>query len=153
MVLLIDDKLKEAKEKDKRFFRVEEFKRNVKRVDSFASSCPFCSRHKTDIREVVDEIDVAIDQPGRKRRKYDKLIGNLATHMQKEHHFYTPLHFTYSYTFYGIMAGVAAGIILSVIMQSYSWPFLSISMVLGMIWGYLKGGRKDSKIRSTNKLM
>ena len=153
MISQIDEKLKDTRDRDKRFFRIEEFKRNIARVDSFSPKCPVCNQQKQDIKEVVDEIDVAIDQPGRKRRRYDQLIGKLASHMQKEHHFYTPLYFTYLYSFYGIVAGVVGGFLLLNLFQIYGWPVFSISLVLGMISGYLKGGRKDSVIRASKKLM
>jgi len=48
----IDVSLEKSREKDLRFFRIDEFKRNITRVDEFSKSCPFCNKHKIDILNI-----------------------------------------------------------------------------------------------------
>ena len=88
----IDTKLEGVNDKDRRFFRIDEFKRNVSRVGSFSSTCPICKKEQQNVRAAVETIDEAINNVGKKRREYDKLITRLSKHMQKEHNFYAPYY-------------------------------------------------------------
>lgn len=149
----IDEKLKDAKKRDIRFFRIDEFKRNIKRVDSYSTSCPYCLKQKIYISAMADNIDKAVDKPGKTRRDYDRLISQLANHMQKEHGFYAPFYFTYLYAFLGMVAGIVAGYLLMKLLPQFNWAMLSLGFVAGLIAGYLKGMSKDSAVRSSKKLM
>ena len=81
----IDSKLEGVKEKDIRFFRIDEFKRNIKRVDEFSAKCSVCKQHKTEINAIVEHIEEAVKVPGKSRRTFASYISRLAKHMQKEH--------------------------------------------------------------------
>ncbi len=149
----IDEKLKDAKKRDVRFFRIDEFKRNIKRADSFSTSCPYCLKQKIYITEMVNNIEEAVNKPGKTRRDYDRLISQLANHMQKEHGFYAPFYFTYLYAFLGMVAGVVAGYLLMKLLPQFNWAMLSLGFVAGLIAGYVRGMSKDSAVRSSKKLM
>ena len=149
----IDLKLKDTKTRDIRFFRIEEFKRNIDRVEEFSRTCPYCTKQKIYIAEATEKIDEAVNTPGKTRRDYDRLISQLARHMQKEHGFYAPFYYTYLYSFFGMVAGMLAGYLLMQILLQYNWALLSLGFVVGLITGYTLGSRKDSKIRSSKKLM
>jgi hypothetical protein len=149
----IDDKLKEARKSDVRFFRVDEFKRNVERAGTFSKRCPDCNKEKINIGEVVRKIDDAINSPGAARRDYDRLINRLATHMQKKHGYFPPFHYTYTYSFYGIVAGLLIGYLLMMLFSDYNWAILSAGFSAGLIIGYLRGGQKDRRIREKKMLM
>lgn len=149
----IDLNLEKSREKDLRFFRVDEFKRNVLRVDEFSKSCPFCNKHKIDISETVETIREAIEVPGKQRRGFDSLISRLARHMQKEHGFYAPYYFSYLYAFIGISMSSIIGYALYKIFPVYGEVLLLTSIMVGIIAAYISGSIKDSKIRSANKLM
>ena len=103
---IIKSKLQGTKEKDLRFYRVDELKRNIERVDSFSKSCPYCQKQKADISAVINDIDEAVHVPGQTRREYDRLISRLSIHMQKEHGFYTPFHFVYLFSFFGMVMSI-----------------------------------------------
>lgn len=150
---IIDSKLKGTKEKEIRFYRIDEFKRNITRIDSFSSSCPFCNKRKMDIADQVEKIDEAINVPGKTRREYDRLISKLSTHMQKEHGFYTPYHFAYLYSFFGMVAGLLLGYLLLKLFPSYDWAMLSLGFSVCLIVSYVWGTIKDNKIRAGKRLM
>lgn len=149
----IDDKLKGTKDKEIRFYRVDELKRNIERVDSFSKSCPFCQKQKIDITAIVENIDEAIHVPGQTRRDYDRLISRLSMHMQKTHGFFTPFHFVYLYSFFGMVAGLVLGYLLLRLFPAYDWTMLAIGFSIGLVTGYIWGNIKDNKIRANKKLM
>ena len=149
----IDIKLKGTREKDIRFYRIDEFKRNIIRVETFSKSCPFCQQQKIYIAEVADKIDEAVNVPGNTRREYDRLISRLSKHIQKEHGFYAPYYFSYLYSFFGIIAGLILGYLLMKINPEFSVEMLSIGFIIGLIPSYVWGFVKDKKVRSAKKLM
>lgn len=153
MVLQVDEKLKDARPADLRFFRVDEFKRNIRRTDDNARSCPDCNREKINIAQVVKKIEEAINVPGQARREYDRLINRMAAHMQKQHGYHTPYYFTYRFAFYGLVAGMAAGLLLMAAFSDMNWALFPAGTSLGLLAGYLHGGTKDRKIREKNMLM
>lgn len=149
----IDISLEKSREKDLRFFRVDEFKRNIERVDEFSKSCPFCFNQRIDISEAVETIYEAIEALGNSRREYDRLISRLARHMQKEHGFYAPYYFSYLHSFIGILAGIIVGFVLYRLFPVNGEALFSGCFVIGIVTAYFTGARKDSKIRSAKKLM
>lgn len=153
ILLEVDEKLKDVRPVDLRFFRVDEFRRNVMRTGENSDTCPGCNREKINISSVVKKIDEAIKVPGISRREYDRLINRMAVHMQKQHGFYTPFHYTYRFTFYGLIAGMAAGLLLMAVFSEQNWALFSAGTSLGLLVGYLSGGKRDRKIRDRNMLM
>ena len=149
----IDKNLEKVKEKDLRFFRVDEFRRNIKRVHEFSSGCPYCNQQKIDITEVTEIIGEAIQVPGNSRRAYDRLIGRLSRHMRKEHGFYTPYWFSYLYSFYGLVAGFLLGFILALFFPDNKGTMFAIGITICIVTAYITGSRTDQKIRRTKKLM
>ncbi|MCF6333857.1 MAG: hypothetical protein L3J11_11285 [Draconibacterium sp.] len=149
----IDSKLAEVREKDIRFFRIEEFKRNVARADDFSPNCSFCKSQKINVFETVETIDEAVQVPGKTRREFDRLISRLSKHMQKEHGFYAPYYFSYQYSFYGIIVGFIIGFLLMKVIPQYSIEMLSLGFIAGLIPSYIWGFIKDNKIRSEKRLM
>lgn len=153
LILTINEKLKDARQSDLRFFRIDEFKRNIERVEFFSGKCPICTKEFVNIRNVAGNIHLAIGTPGKERREYDGLINRLALHLQKEHGYFAPYHFTYRYTFYGLMTGLIFGFLLMTILSDYNWSLVSAGFSLGMLLGYIYGGQKDRKIRDQKMLM
>lgn len=153
MVSAIDEKLKDARPSDLRFFRVEEFKRNVERTATFSGKCPVCTKQQINIKQVVENIDQAIATPGKVRREYDRLINILASHMQKEHGYFTPNHFTYRHSFYGMLIGSVTGFLLMMLFSENNYAYLSGGFSVGLLLGYIYGGQKDRKIRDKKMLM
>ena len=149
----VDINLEKSREKDKRFFRIDEFKRNVKRVDEFAKNCPDCNKLKIDIEESVQKIKEAVEVPGNSRRQLDRLITRLSKHMQKEHGFFPPYYYTYLYSFFGILAGLAVGFLLFKIIPEYKEVLLAGAISVFIISAHFTGTRKDNKIRRENRLM
>jgi hypothetical protein len=145
--------LEKSRDKDLRFFRIDEFKRNIFRVGEFSATCSFCSKHKIDIAESVETIHEAVEVPGNSRREFDRLISRLSKHMQKEHGFYAPYYFSYWYSFIGISAGLLAGFGLYQIFPMNGEVVFSGCFIIGIITSYIAGSRKDNKIRKAKKLM
>ncbi len=153
MVSKIDLNLEKSRERDIRFFRIDEFKRNVSRVDEFSNSCPFCHKHKIDVAEAVENIFEAIEVPGKSRREFDRLISRLARHMQKEHGFYPPFYFSYLYAFIGIMSGLIAGYLLYRMFPAQGEFLFLACIMIGIVGAYVIGSRKDNKFRTSKKIM
>lgn len=149
----IDENLTNANEKDLRFFRVAEFKRNINRVGEFSESCGFCNQQKIDIKEAVESINESIEVPGKKRKSYDRLISRLSAHMRKEHGFFPPFYYSYFYSFYGIVAGIFIGYLLFLFVPANSEALFVAGFSVCLIIGYIIGSRKDSKIRKEKRLM
>uniref|UniRef100_UPI0032168B93 hypothetical protein n=1 Tax=uncultured Draconibacterium sp. TaxID=1573823 RepID=UPI0032168B93 len=149
----IDTKLEGANEKDLRFFRIDEFKRNITRVNSFSNTCPQCKTEMQHIAETAADINEAINNVGRKRRDYDRLISRLSKHMQKEHGFYAPYYFTYMYSFLGIIIGAIVGYFLIKINPEFKLELFCTGFAIGLLPTYIAGYIKDKKIRSAKKLM
>jgi len=149
----IDVNLEKSREKDIRFFRIDEFKRNVARVDEFSKLCPFCHKNKIDIAEAVETIQEAVEVPGKSRRDFDRLISRLARHMQKEHGFYAPFYFSYIYAFIGIVSALIVGYVLYKMFPVYGEVLFLASIMVGIVTAYFAGSFKDSKIRTAKKIM
>jgi hypothetical protein len=153
MIAETDGKLKGIRDKDIRFYRIEEFKRNIKRVDTFSATCPYCAKEKANISDATQKIDEAIKVPGRSRREYDRLISRLSTHMHKQHGFITPYYYTYLFSFFGMVAGLLTGYILQKLIPAYNWEMLMAGFVSGLLPGYFIGSFRDKKVRTQKKLM
>ncbi|MDX8338647.1 hypothetical protein SLH46_05605 [Draconibacterium sp. IB214405] len=149
----IDEQLASANDKDLRFFRIDEFKRNISRVDEYSASCPDCKKAQIDIAEAVKTIDKAVNNVGKQRRDYDRLITRLSKHMQKEHGFYAPYYFTYLISFFGIIAGSILGYLLMQLNADLKLELFLIGFSIGLLPTYVWGHLKDKKIRKDKKLM
>lgn len=149
----IDKKIEGIRDKDIRFYRIDEFKRNIGRIESNSNSCPYCQQQKINVSEISNKIDEAVNIPGKTRREYDRLISQVSKHMQKEHGFYAPYYFSYLFSFFGIIIGLIIGYILMKIFPAYWIEMLSIGFVAGLIPGYFRGFIRDNKIRSEKRLM
>lgn len=149
----IDKQLKETRDKDLRFFRIDEFKRNISRVDDFSNSCPVCKKEQINITEAVNTIDQAVHHISQQRRNYDRLITRLSKHMQKEHGFYAPYYFTYLISFFGIIGGSILGYLLMQINPAIKLELFLIGFSIGLLPTYIWGHLKDKKIRAEKRLM
>lgn len=153
LITRFEEELEGTKQRDLRFFRVEEFKRNIRRANEFSKSCPVCEKEKLNIADVAGKINEAIQIPGKTRREYDRVIGRLSSHMQKEHGFYPPFYFAYLFSFFGMVAGLLLGYLLMKIFPEWNWIMLITGFIAGLIAGYVWGNKKDAGIRKDKKLM
>lgn len=153
LITQIDTKLEGVDEKHIRFFRIDEFKRNVSRVDSFSSSCPTCKENMARIEKTVENIDEAVNKLGKKRRDYDKLISRLSKHIRKEHGFYAPYYFTYIYSFFAFVAGAILGYLLMQLNPAIKLELFCLGFIIALLPIYTIGHIKDTKIRSKKRLM
>lgn len=149
----IETKLQGINDKDRRFFRIDEFKRNITRVDSFSNTCSVCKKEQQNIQEAANTINEAINNVGKKRREYDKLITRLSKHMQKEHKFYAPYYYTYLISFAGMIAGSILGYFLMPINDELKLELFCLGFALGLLPTYVWGHLKDKNIRQEKRLM
>lgn len=146
--------LKDAKARDLRFFRVEEYLRNVQRVDAFSSSCRECQSFRHEIEKHKDTVARAVNEPGRERRAFDRLQSGLSEHMKKEHGFYPPYYYTYLY-----VAGWSAALLALAVFWWWLvraadiFVFLAPAFAIGVVTGQVIGGKKDRRVRDENKLL
>jgi len=150
----LKQELKGVKDSDLRFFRIAEYLRMVKRVDDFSDTCEQCRQFRSEIEQQVKTVRLAVTETGRERRSYDRHIDQLARHMKKKHGFYPPYYYTYSYSFFYTLVAAVAGLLISLFFPSIDrWFFIVPAIVAGLLAGQLIGNRKDSRIRSENKLL
>ncbi|WP_423129293.1 hypothetical protein [Gaoshiqia sp. Z1-71] len=146
--------LEQIKSRDLRFFRVEEFLRNARRVDEFSDSCRDCHTLQYDIEKQKNTVAGAIRVPGKERRAYDRLQSRLNSHMRNVHGFYPPFYFTYLHSFLWTLALGVISLLVSLLFPGADiFAFLAPAFAVGVVTGQLVGGKKDRKIRSTNKLL
>ncbi len=150
----VTEQLKGARHKDLRFFRVEEYFRMTRRVEGFASSCRECNTFKYEIEKTSELVGQAVASPGKARITYDRLIGKLSKHMQKQHGFYPPFYFTYLLSVtYALVASVFGFVASLLFTQADKWFFIITAFIIGLIAGNLKGAKKDSVVRNNKKLL
>ena len=149
----IDEQLSGCRDKDLRFFRIDEFKRNISRVDDFSGNCPECQKVRVNITEAVDTIGKAVNHVGKQRRNYDRLISRLSKHMQKKHGFYAPYYFTYLISFFGVIGGSVLGYLLMQLNADIKLELFLIGISIGLLPTYIWGYLKDKKIRKEKRLM
>ncbi len=150
----LKQELNGVKERDLRFFRIAEYLRMVKRVDDFSDACQQCKQFQTDIEREVKTVRLAVTETGKERRTYDRHINHLARHMKKEHSFYPPFYYTYSYSFFYTLIAAVIGLLISLLFPSIDrWFFIVPGIIVGLIAAQLIGNRKDSRVRSKNKLL
>lgn len=149
----MDLSLKGTREKDLRFFRIDELQRNISRIGNFSVSCTGCQKLKSDVENTLVHINEAVNVPGPYRRDLDRLTVRIGRHMMKNHHIYPPWHFNYLYSFYGILAGSLAGLLFVFLFPGEKWEFIAAGFVVGLVAGQLAGGKRDREIRNDNRLM
>lgn len=154
----IAEQIKQAldgvKESDLRFFRVAEYLRMIKHVDDFSNECQQCKQFQTEVEREVSTIRQAVTETGKARRNYDRHIDQLARHMKKEHGFYPPYYYTYSYSFFYTLIAAVIGLLVSLLFPSIDrWFFIVPGIIVGLMAAQLIGHRKDSQIRSNNKML
>lgn len=145
--------LQGVRERDLRFFRIDELKRNISRVAGFSAACPDCRNVRSEIESAMVHLNEAIQVPGQHRREADRLIARLGRHMMKAHRLYPPWHFTYLYSFYGIVTGTLFFLPLVYLLPETHWEILAAGFVAGLITGQFTGGKKDRAVRHENRLM
>ena len=149
----MEESLKGSREKDLRFFRIEELQRNIRRTGEYSGQCAQCRHFKTDIQTTLKHVGEAVNVPGQYRKELDRLIARLSRHMMKSHNFYPPYYFNYLYSFYGILAGAGVGFIAVILAPGNRWELIIAFIAAGLITGQITGTRKDRIIREEKKLM
>jgi len=146
--------LKNEKNRDIRFFRIEEMLRMAERTDKYSPSCKKCQSFKNRLNECSISIKKAVRYPGKERKELDLLQTEMSTHMRNVHGFYPPYYFSYLYSAIGILVFMAIAIIVYLIFPSFSiWNILSISFAAGVIAGQIAGNKKDNRIKKEGKIL
>lgn len=149
----MEQRLSGTREKDMRFFRIDELRRNIKRIDNYTPDCDICRNLKNETEIVLAHVNEAVNVPGSHRRELDRLMARLARHMMKTHRYYPPYYFNYLYSFYGIAAGSLLGLLVTLVIPSKPWELLAAGFVFGIIIGQFFGGKKDRIVRRNDRLM
>lgn len=146
--------LQQAKAGDLRFFRMEEFFRNAERVDSMALSCHQCDAFRHELEQMKNEVGKAVMVPGPERRRLDDLQSRMNDHLRKAHGFYAPYYHTYMQTIYWTLSLMAVAFTLSYLFPDVDKAiFYSPAFAVGVITGQVIGGKRDRKIRESNKIL
>ncbi len=150
----MEKSLSGAREKDLRFFRIDELRRNIGRVGHFSDNCHQCRSFKGQIESVLVHVEEAVNVPGYHRRELDRLIARLSRHMMLAHNYYPPYHFNYLYTTYGLLAGLALSMAVIFLVNSrYGELSAALLFIISLLAGQIIGAKKDRKIRSEKRLM
>lgn len=151
---LFREKLQGIPEKDVRFYRLEEFWRNIQRLDRFADECPVCRQKHEEVRETIQVMNDAVKYPGKTRRRFDRTLSALSSHMTEEHGFFPPYYNTYRWSALGMPAGAFLGALIDLsLFQGQKWGFIIGGTIIGLLVGYVFGGRKDNDLRTRKKLL
>jgi len=146
--------LKDEKNRDIRFFRIEEMLRMAERTDKFAPLCKKCQSFKKRLNEDSMYIKKAVKYPGKERKELDKLQIEMSAHMKKIHGFYPPYYFSYLYSAIGILIFMAITFIMYLIFPSLSLlNIMAVAFASGVIVGQILGHKKDNKIKKEGKIL
>ncbi len=146
--------LKGSEVRDLRFFRIEEYLRNAQRVDEHAGKCRECYSLRQEMDSQRDSVATAVKHPGKERRALDKLQSKTNDHMRKVHGFYPTNYHTYLQSVYWTVGLMALAFLLT-----FAFPelekaiFYSPAFAVGVIVGQVIGGKKDRKVRETEKVL
>lgn len=149
----MEESLTGTREKDLRFFRIEELQRNIRRVGEFSAHCPHCRHFKHDIQTTLVHVNEAVNVPGQHRKELDRLIARLSRHMMKLHGFYPPYHYNYLYSFYGMLAGSLIGLAAVILTPGNRWELMIAFIAAALITGQVIGSKKDRIVRTAGKIM
>ncbi len=83
IVTEIEQQLKGCREKDLRFFRIDEYIRNLRRLSEFEETCEVCRGLLEESEASLGYIRKAIDSPGRNRAALDRLLVKISRHMTR----------------------------------------------------------------------
>lgn len=148
------EQLQQAKAGDLRFFRMEEYFRNAERIDNQAGTCRQCKALRHDMDRSKEEVGKAVSHPGPERRRLDDLQSRINDHLRKSHGFYPPYYHTYMQSIYWTVSLMAIAFILTFIFPALDKAiFYSPAFALGVVTGQIIGGKRDRKIRETNKIL
>jgi len=146
--------LKDEKNRDIRFFRIEEMLRIAERTDKYAPSCEKCQSFKNRLNEEQKSLKKAVQYPGKERKELDKLQIEMSAHMRKVHGFYPPYYFSYLYSAIGILIFMAITFIMYLIFPSLSLlNIMAVAFAAGVIIGQITGHKKDNKIKKEKKIL
>ena len=144
--------LKGTRERDLRFFRIEEYLRMAERADEFSDSCRECHSLCFPMERQKDSLAKAVQEPGRERRELDRLQSKMSDHMKQQHGFYPPYYFTYLHSFTWTVLLMCFAFIASLFFPDADrWYFLAPAFAAGVLSGQITGSRKDRKIRADKK--
>jgi hypothetical protein len=73
----MEQSLDGIRDKDLRFFRTDELKRNISRVAHFSASCVECRKSRLSVEAALAHLNEAVNVPGPYRRELDRLIIQL----------------------------------------------------------------------------
>ncbi len=148
LISAMEEKLAGTAEQKLRFFRLDELKRNMRRIGHYESRCAICRQFIPETEAMVSHIVEAVEVQGAERRELDRLIFRLSNHMMKEHGYFPKYHFSYRFSILGIFAGVLAGVLLYVLFRSTGWIFPAIGLIAGLFAGQIRGAdqRQQNKI-------
>lgn len=150
----IIQKLKGVKDRDLRFFRVEEFLRMAERADNFAPNCRECYSFRLEIEKQKAAIVKAVTVPGKERRDFDRLQTKMSAHMKRTHGFYPPFYFTYLHSLIWTLGMVTIAFLVSFLFaDAEMWMFLAPAFAVGVVVGQVIGGKKDRHIRDAEKIL
>jgi len=148
------DQLQGAKAGDLRFFRIEEYFRNAERVDNLAAHCRDCQSFRHEMDSTADQIGKAVAHPGHERRQLDDLQAKLNDHLRKSHGFYPPYYHTYMQSIYWTVGLMALAFIFTLLFPLLDKAiFYSPAFAVGVVTGQIIGGRRDRKIRESDKIL
>ncbi len=149
----IELRLRGCREKDLRFFRIDEYIRNIRRLDEFEETCEGCRALQKETEASLVYIRKAVDSPGKNRAALDRLMAKLARHMTRHHHFFPPYYHKYLHSALGLAIGSLAGVLVVLSIPGNPWEFVMAGALVGIIAGQVTGGSKDRVIRAENRLM
>lgn len=124
----------------------------IEETDKRKSECAECKEYSLQIPDMVEQLpkldDVYV------RSEYEKKFNQMRTHFHKVHGFIAPSYYSSISTLIGLLAVPALAALLMFIFAGQIFPrYLILSVVVGLLLGYLIGSIQDLKMRKKDRLI
>ncbi|GAB4299472.1 MAG: hypothetical protein Kow0068_23020 [Marinilabiliales bacterium] len=145
---LIEKHKENLSAQDYRYYQIDKIVKFSVILDKH-ENCELCKNYNNKLYKfIIDLPDVINDKI--KRVEFNELTQQIAKHLRKNHNYYLTNFHSYTYSFYGMLAGLILGLILIFIFPESKRIFIILSCwFFGLIVGRITGVIKDNKIKKT----
>jgi len=134
--------------KDFKFFHVDTFLKDAKKIDAFSTDCPECLKLKSIAEEIASGFPEYINGTVGSRKVYENMLGEISGHLQKKHQEHPDGYFISLYTFIGMFAGLTAGVLFTrIIFGNWIKEGLFIGAFIGTLVGRIYGKITENKAK------
>lgn len=124
----------------------------IEETDKRKDECEQCKKYGAALPDMIEQLPQLDDTYV--RGNYEKKFNEMRKHFHKKHGFVAPSYYSSCYTLIGLLCFPAISLLLMYVFPGKILPrFLILSVVIGMLVGYLVGSVKDMKMRKSDRLI